>query len=436
MIKNKFPNRVFDFTERKYVKPSKHKFLFHHIPKTAGSTFRGILQNLFEPNELCRAEIPKELQAAFEAGLADYRLFGGHFSYGAISKYLDDAVWVTFLRNPIERVVSHYHNHSDMKRIPDDWQKRLDENPEWKQYIDDVQGVSLVEWIEHENQTVNSIACNRQTQAFLPDRIRVNVKDWGIYNAEYIALAKENLRENFSFVGIQELFDLSLDLFSMTFALNPIDASSYTTNLNTKKTMTKNYDLEPSTLELVQEKNRMDIELYEYGRDLLFERLHILNSQVIANNRTHVMTMLYSETAPSSNKMNIKQVNSTHGFYALEGEQDKPFKWSGYNTPSIVDFLWNFQQKKRYTLQLRLLAVISEEIIDSLSISLDDDVLPINIEYKAGEIIVVATIENSSVLSKNVFHSLKIYSSVLLESEEEGARQLGVALHAIEVTAL
>jgi len=61
-IQDTFPNRVFDYAEEKYLKTDKNKFLFHHIPKTAGSTFRGILQALFEPEELCRAEIPKELQ--------------------------------------------------------------------------------------------------------------------------------------------------------------------------------------------------------------------------------------------------------------------------------------------------------------------------------------------------------------------------------------
>jgi sulfotransferase famil protein len=436
MIQDKFPSRIFDYNEEKYIKPSKHRFLFHHIPKTAGSTFRGILQNLFEPEELCRAEIPKELQAEFESGFNDYRLFGGHFSYGAISKYLEDAVWVTFLRNPIERVVSHYYNHSNIERIPNDWKKRLDEMPEWKQYIDDVQGVSLVEWINHENQTVNSIACNRQTQAFLPDRIRVHVKDWGVYNSEYIELAKKNLREHFSFVGIQEFFDLSLDLFSMTFALNPIDASSYTTNLNSKKTMEKKYDLDLTTLELVQEKNRMDIELYEYGTSLLFERLHIINRKVITNNRIHTMNMLNSENELPETKMDISQLYATHGFYALEGTVEKPFKWSGYNTPSIVEFLWAFQNKKRYTIHLQLLAVISEDILGSLEIHLDNQKLPIKIKHHGNEIIVSSTIDTFDEVFNGVFHSLKIHSELVLEGEQKGARRLGVALNAIELKTL
>ena len=435
-IQDMFPNRVFDYSEGRYLKSNKHKFLFHHIPKTAGSTFRGILQSLFKSDELCRAEIPKELQAEFESGLKNYRLFGGHFSYGAISKYLDDAVWVTFLRNPLERVVSHYYNHSDLKRVPDDWKKRLDEMPEWKKYIDDVQDVSLVEWINHENKTVNSIACNRQTQAFLPDKIRLNVEDWGIYNAEYVALAKKNLREQFSFVGIQEFFDLSIDLFSMTFALNPIDASSYTTNLNTKKTMDKKYDLDQSALELVQEKNRMDKELYEYGVSLLFERLHIINRQVIANNRVHTMNMLNSEAEIFKRKMDISQTYSTYGFYALEGEKDKVFRWSGYDSPSIVEFLWAFQKSKRYAIQLQLLAAISEDVLDSLEIYLNNKKLPIKLKHQAKEITIYAEVDVSDELLSGVFHRLNIHSQLVLEGKQKGARLLGVALHAIELKTL
>lgn len=434
MIQNKFPSKLFNYNDKQYSKASKNKFLFHHIPKTAGSTFRGILQNLFDADELCRAETPKELQAAYEQGFAPERLFGGHFSYGAISKYLDDAIWVTFLRNPIERVVSHYYNHTNMERIPNEWQQRLDAMPEWKQYIDDVQGVSLEGWINHKNQTVNSIACNRQTQAFLPDAIRVNVKDWGGYNQEYIEIAKQNLRENFPFVGIQEYFDLSLDLFSLTFALNPIDASSYTTNLNNKKTMGRKYDLEPGVLELVKEKNRMDIELYEYGTSLLFERLHLINQQVIENNRVHTMSMLSRDVAVTKSPMKISKVFNTHGFYALEGEQEREFKWSGYNTPSIVEFLWRFREKQRYVLELNLLAVIKGDILGTLEVYLDNKPLQISIKHNKDRIIIFSEIMGlNDSFYKGMFHSIKIDSQLVVEGEQQGARKLGVALHSIDI---
>lgn len=434
MIQDKFPNKYFDFKDLSYVNSSKKRFLFHHIPKTAGSTFRAILENLFLKDEVCPAEIPKELKEEYESGFDNYKLFGGHFSYGSISKYLDDAVWVTFLRNPVERVVSHYYNHSNLQRVPDTWKKRLDETPEWKKYIDDVQGVSLTEWINHENQTVNSIACNRQTQAFLPDSIRVNVKDWGEYNSEYIELAKKNLRDNFAFVGIQENFDLSLDMFSMIFALNPIDASSYTTNLNTKKSMENKYDLEPEVLKLVQEKNRMDIELYEYGESLLFERLHIINRKVISNNRVQVMTMINSKTDPIESKMDINQVYNTHGFYALEGENENLFKWSGYDTPSVVEFLYDFKKQKKYQIKINLLAVISEEVFDSLEIRLDDKKLVINTEDKTtSERIITADIVDNKNLFDGTFHRLDLFSTLELEGEHKGARALGVAFNSIEI---
>mgnify|MGYP001574614240 CR=1 FL=1 len=434
MMKNRFPNKLFSYTDKQYITTNKNKFLFHHIPKTAGSTFRGVLQNLFDHEELCRAETPKELQAAFQAGFTEERLFGGHFSYGAISKYLDDAVWVTFLRNPIERVVSHYYNHTNLERIPEEWKQRLEETPEWKQYVDDVQGVSIEGWINNKNQTVNSIACNRQTQAFLPDSIRVNEKDWGVHNQEYIELAKQNLRENFPFVGIQEYFDLSIDLFSLTFSLNPIDAASYTTNLNTKKTMEKKYDLEQAVLDLVHDRNSMDIELYEYGVSLFFERLHIINQQVIENNRVHTMQLFTTTASLQKGLMKISEVFDTYGFYAMEGEAESLFKWSGYNNPSIIEFLCNFQEKKRYVIELTLLAVIKKDILETLKLYLDNQPLDFNVKEQGSQIIVSSTVNvPDKLLYSGLFHSIKIDSQLILEGEQKGARKLGVALHSIEI---
>ena len=65
---------------------SNKKFLFHHIPKTAGSTLRGILNTFFKDFEVCPAETVEELNALTNKEFSKFRLFAGHFSYGAIEK--------------------------------------------------------------------------------------------------------------------------------------------------------------------------------------------------------------------------------------------------------------------------------------------------------------------------------------------------------------
>ena len=96
MIKDKFPKLVYDYNSKNYKAVDTDKFLFHHIPKTAGPTFRGILENFYLHNEVCHSETPKELQKSFQDGFGFYKLFGGHFSYGSIRNFLGNSVWVTF----------------------------------------------------------------------------------------------------------------------------------------------------------------------------------------------------------------------------------------------------------------------------------------------------------------------------------------------------
>ena len=59
--------------------------------------------------------------------------------------------------------------------------------------------------------------------------------------------------------------------------------------------------------------------------------------------------------------------------------------------------------------------------------------LPIKIKHHANEIIISAEVGVTDVILSGIFHRLTIHSQLVLEGEQEGARRLGVALHAIEL---
>jgi len=316
-----FPEVVFDFNKGQYQPCDQHAgVLFHHIPKTAGSTFRAILESFFLAEEVCPAEVPEELSQYATKPSVNFKLFAGHFSYEVNEELLAEKVWITFLRNPVDRIISYYNNLIIPERMPDSWVKRFADRPDWQEFLQEIRKMSLHEFIASSNEKAAKITANRQTQAFLPDSIRLSVKDWSTHNQEYVELAKRNLKERFAFVGIQEHFDLSLDLFSMTFALNPINADPYTTNLNTKKSTKDRYKVEPDILALIKEKNSMDIELYEYATQLFFQRMHMINNKAVVNNHMHLMSSVHNELAninTRSLKQSIDDVFSIQGFYPL-----------------------------------------------------------------------------------------------------------------------
>jgi len=86
--------------------------------------------------------------------------------------------------------------------------------------------------------------------------------------AEILAKAKENLRY-FSVVGLTERFEESLALMKLRFGWKIESYSSF----NLTRTRPKKRDLPQSTLDLIAERNRFDIELYECAAKLFEEAI-------------------------------------------------------------------------------------------------------------------------------------------------------------------
>src|ERR1700724_2464607 len=85
--------------------------IFLHIPKTGGSTLYKILERHFSPAETVTLDTPgvarfKTLPAAKRGR---YRLIQGHMHFG-LHRFIPRAsTYVTFLRQPVERVLSFYY---------------------------------------------------------------------------------------------------------------------------------------------------------------------------------------------------------------------------------------------------------------------------------------------------------------------------------------
>lgn len=448
-----FPNVVFDFNEGEYKAcEDQSGILFHHIPKTAGSTFRAILESLFLVEEVCRAEIPEELSSLTQSELEVFKLYAGHFSYEINDKLLADEIWITFLRNPIDRVISYYHNLVIPERMPDSWVERFKNRKDWHEFLKKIRTMSLQEFILSGDEKAKKITANRQTQAFLPDDIRLKEADWAIYNQEYVDLAKKNLKERFIFIGMQEYFELSLDLFSMTFAINPIHAEPYTTNLNTNKKRGESYEIEPEVLALIAEKNTMDIELYDYAKKLFFERMHLINKAVVTNNQIELSnySAINTETPSKELTFNIDDAYSAHGFYPISSRVTRLLK--KYNlykiaskmnlfyrwcreSPGIIELLFNFEKDKTYVVQIEVARCVDKQSINTVSLRLDEQDLEHHIKRKwwNGHYQLAARVESNALSLGKALHRLEILSDMKFEHEQVGARKLSIAISKIKV---
>jgi len=223
---------------------------FLHIPKTAGSTFKTILKRQY-PHEKCF-----EFTGNYAADLKSYNelsendrnaisIFMGHAPIETGISNADNAVIITFLRDPISRVKS-FCQHVYEGKSP----HLIDKYPP--------EGFDLDALLESGNQELSNI----QTRFLIdrwgcPSELRNNLSD-----SEAINTAVDNLFNKISYFGIQEYFDKSLIYYSAVLNWKmPFYISENTRN--TKKLL----QFDNRHIKRIAELNSLDLEVYRIAED-------------------------------------------------------------------------------------------------------------------------------------------------------------------------
>lgn len=208
-----------------------------HIPKTAGTSFRNILKDVYGDEKVIRLDIAlkhgklKINQKQFENKSLDknWKVIHGHFSPSLlVSKFVihDEIPYITWLRDPVERVISNYYYLE--KRL----KEVMDEESRGLNILSKMQR-SLIEYASADNNR------NRMSK-FLEGK----------------AL------EDFLFVGIVEHF--SDDLVDLS---NILDWENYK-ELKDNVTGTKKKDVSEDIKDEIKKLNLKDVELYQTACDL------------------------------------------------------------------------------------------------------------------------------------------------------------------------
>ena len=227
--------------------------IFLHVPKTAGTTLHHILERCYPRNQICSFKDPKyrseleNIQKLSTETREAYRLIKGHLSFGFHRHLPGRSTYITFLREPVARALSFYHYARS--------------HPE--HYLYPLLGddhVDLKILLRQRTPTTHELF-NLQTSMVAGD-------EWDDPErpADRAALerAKQNLRSHFDVVGLTEEFDTSLRLLRRRFG--------WKVRFYTRKNVTRRKDqidnLDPETHSLLREANALDIELYQFAREL------------------------------------------------------------------------------------------------------------------------------------------------------------------------
>ncbi|NJL82745.1 MAG: sulfotransferase family 2 domain-containing protein [Chloroflexaceae bacterium] len=234
----------------KTEKGAANTLIFLHVPKTAGTTLNSILDykyknfvihSIYEPNQQKKID---EFSLLPLEDRKNIHLLRGHGIFGLHEHLPNPSIYITLLRNPIERVVSHYFY---VKRTPEHYLYNtvMSQNLSLEEYVSS--GISR----ELNNGQVRDLS-----------RLK---PDFSHCSREMLNLAINNVYQHFSVVGVQEKFDEFLLLLSKKLGWR--DGWRGYPFYQKKNVTKKTFDgktISPAAIEIIEKYNDLDIEFYEF----------------------------------------------------------------------------------------------------------------------------------------------------------------------------
>lgn len=231
--------------------------IFLHLPKTAGTTLNRLIEWEYRLSEMYSIDpvlfkwSAAHLRTLSQRRLQRTRMFKGHMTFGLHELLPQPATYITVLRDPVDRVISAFYFMRSYKLHPLYWKFRRANS-------------TLEDFVRQWNR----------------DNIQSRIIAGSDYEtpctAEILEKAKENLHRSFSVVGLSERFEESLALMKLRFRWNLSSYSSF----NITRARPKKRDLPQATLDLIRERNRFDIELYECGKAIFEDAVNANEAEV------------------------------------------------------------------------------------------------------------------------------------------------------------
>jgi hypothetical protein len=224
-----------------------------HVPKTAGTTLAQLLRHHYRGgafkgcgNVFAR---PDELEARLAriASTRRFRAAAGHLTFGLAERFLPGARYVTILREPVARTLSHYRFLVRSSRGQGLVPPRLpDPDP----------GLTLDRCLSRES--------------YIPDNLQTRMlcglaSPYEELPSDALDRAKQTLAERVAFVGTTERFDELLAVLNLAFGwpTTPYERARASGG------RPGGADVPPDVLRVAGERNALDRELWEHAGRLL-----------------------------------------------------------------------------------------------------------------------------------------------------------------------
>jgi hypothetical protein len=264
MGKERFPQRIVRFLEHGSLSEpaGSRPIAFVHINKTAGTTFTEYLRHHFLENN---SVAPPFFGNFDQIGINDpsRELYWGHFPYAQFVAHRPDAIVITFLRDPVQRIISQYRSFHNPANAGGGWDKVLSQAA--RDTLHFAQQATFEEFVLSDDPFILGHLHDLQTR-FLSSYPDAD-------HPEFLASAMLNLERNVLFFGTTETFDQSIRLFQYQLGSSrPYTAEQYQRNVSQPYPV----DMSARTSERIEQLVKHDLQLYQHAARLLERRFQVL----------------------------------------------------------------------------------------------------------------------------------------------------------------
>jgi hypothetical protein len=391
---------------------------FLHIPKTAGLTMRFILDTYFGLGEVCPADGYASLASFSKKELAPFRLLRGHFWHNIGERLPSTPVFMTILRDPVERTLSQFeYVRSDPRNGP---------------LHDRAKVMTFEEYLEDEHMRECTLR-NVQTRFLAPARQPLDPHE--IVPLEHLGLeqAKSNLG-SCHFVGVTERFDEALKLLAYTFGWRPIRQFAVR---NASRARLSRSHLTPRVVDTILSLNDQDIRLYEFGKTLFDTRLNRMMDGLLDEH--YDQRQGSAARSRSSVSVRFERPINGEGWHPPEiDDRGTVFRWIGPGRTAFIDvaLLPGIERQIRF----QVTEHITAEVFESLTVLVNG--VPIDLISDQGDsrlvlsgVIPSRLVSGEQPYTRITFRLAKTHRPVdITGGENRDDRSLGIALGWLEIT--
>jgi hypothetical protein len=427
----------------KYFQDSARVF-FLHVPKTAGTTLRYVLDNFFDADRITPIAMYQPAQFA-GVDLSAYNLIRGHLPICATQIMPPDVKIISFMRHPVMRAHSLYWHH---RRHQTPLQARALQNG----LVDFLKGFGHINFVNNCYTWHYGADFDFRTFATksppTPDTTA-----WSYTLSDKNFELAQSALDNLFYLGITEQFEASLALLCYQFGWFP---QRQVTDYNIAP-REQAEALSGDEYAALAELNALDMKLYEQGVALFQERYQVMQADLETRFGRNIPKALspsarvwallehhYAERYAQRHPTRVPHLH-LHMHKAIDGTGWHPpeyrprhgwQRWTSHPT-ALLDLPLATHQG--LTLRFRILSALAPDVMDSLQVTLNGHLLAYQVERDTPHTrIVSATLPQTRLASslpyaRLGFHISRTLSPITLNPESTDDRPLGLLFHWLAV---